>query len=195
MIYPGQIVTYPELILVDTGGALFGLDGSAWFNETRTHRYLLTRTWGEGPLMTWIMLNPSKAGAETGDPTMHRCVTFAKREGCGGIQILNLYGIQSPSPQAIRDSPDPVGASNDMIIDDRARGGLVVAAWGNHGAAGGRGRIVAERLTAAGVDLLCLGVTGSGQPLHPLARGRHRVPDSAPLLPWNPPQEGAGDAA
>ena len=186
---------YPELIIVDTGGALFGLGASAWFNEAGTHRYLLTRSWSDAPLMTWIMLNPSTADASADDPTIRRCTRFAEREGCGGIQVLNLYGLRATDPHDLWDSAgagvDPVGASNDAIIADRVRSGPVVAGWGNHGAAGD-GHAVAQRLIAAGVDLLCLGVTGSGQPLHPLARGRHRVPDTAPLLPWTP-GEGAGN--
>lgn len=188
------MITYPEPIIVERDGTLLGETGSsAWFNEARTHRYLLTRSWSAAPLMTWLLLNPSKAGAFISDPTVGRCVGFAKRDGCGGIQILNLYGFRATDPRDLWDSPDPVGASNDAIIADRVRGGLVVAGWGNHGMISGRGLEVALLLTAAGVDLLCLGVTGSGQPLHPLARGRHRVPDTAPLLPWTPPGGGAGD--
>jgi hypothetical protein len=30
----------------------------------------------------------------------------------------------------------------------------------------------------------CLGLTGGGAPVHPLARGRHRVPDDATLQSW-----------
>lgn len=186
---------YPEVITIETGDALFGLGASAWFNETRTHRYLLTRSWSASHVMTWIMLNPSTADAFTDDPTIRRCAGFAKREGCGGIQVLNLYGLRATDPHDLWDSAgagvDPVGASNDVIIADRVRSGLVVAGWGNHGVR--RGRAVAQRLIAAEVDLLCLGVTGNGQPIHPLARGRHRVPDTAPLLPWTPPREGAGN--
>jgi hypothetical protein len=189
------MITYPEPIIVERDGTLLGESGgSAWFNEPQTHRYLLTRSWSAAPLMTWLLLNPSTADAFADDPTIRRCAGFAKREGCGGIQVLNLYGLRATDPHDLWDSAgagvDPVGASNDVIIADRVRSGLVVAGWGNHGAR--RGRQVARQLTAAGVDLLCLGVTGSGQPIHPLARGRHRVPDTAPLLPWNPPREGAG---
>ena len=34
---------------------------SAVFSEDETYRYLLTRTWGTRPYVTWVMLNPSTA--------------------------------------------------------------------------------------------------------------------------------------
>lgn len=34
------------------------------------------------------------------------------------------------------------------------------------------------------VQWQCLGMTASGAPNHPLARGRHRIPDTAVLQPW-----------
>ncbi len=49
----------------------------------------------------------------------------------------------------------------------------VVAAWG----AKGDTALAAQAL--AGRRTLCLGTTLSGAPLHPLARGRMRVPDDS----------------
>jgi hypothetical protein len=64
---------------------------------------------------------------------------------------------------------------------------LVVVAWGNGGVLHGRAREVGQRLAAAGIRLWCLGATKDGHPKHPLARGRERVPDDAPLIPWKVP--------
>lgn len=36
-------------------------------------------------------------------------------------------------------------------------------------------------------ELHCIGVSKAGQPLHPLARGKMRVPDSALPFPWRRP--------
>ena len=48
------------------------------------YRYHLWRRWDELlPTMVWVMLNPSTADATEDDPTIRRCIGFAKREGCG----------------------------------------------------------------------------------------------------------------
>lgn len=45
-------------------------------------RYTLTRVWNSAlPMITFVMLNPSTADAVQFDPTLRRCVGFAKREG------------------------------------------------------------------------------------------------------------------
>jgi len=181
-------ISWPEPIVIDRAPApLPGLEpDEAWFNEARTHRYLLTRRWGDGEPMNVIGLNPSKANAFVNDPTIGRVVRFARREGCGWVRMLNIYGLQSTDPRLLREHPDPAGLSNDLILEVFATG-LVVAAWGNGGVLNGRGHEVGQRLTAAGVRLRCLGVTKDGHPKHPLARGRERVPDDAPLTPWQVP--------
>lgn len=63
------------------------------------YRYRLTRVWDPTlPTITFVLLNPSTADAEHLDPTLRRCVGFAKRDGFGGMVILNLYAFRSPSP-------------------------------------------------------------------------------------------------
>ena len=182
---------WPEPIAIEQGPAsLFGEPDEAWFNCTRTHRYLLTRRWDGGEPMNVIGLNPSTAGAFKSDATIRRVVRFARREGCGWLRMLNIYGLKSTDPGLLREHPDPVGLSNDLILGMFATG-LVVAAWGAGGKLNDRGCEVGRRITAAGVPLLCLGTTKDGHPKHPLARGRERVADDAPLIPWEPEMERA----
>jgi hypothetical protein len=159
----------------------------AVFGSGRTYRYLLTRRLKPGPLMIWVMLNPSVADAFTDDPTIFRCwkrAVLAEWRGLrfGGIAVVNLFGLISTDPAGLLTHPDPAGPGNDAAL--RAicqRGDVVVAAWGGHKAARERSAEVAGMLTGNGVELLCLGTTGGGQPRHP-----GRLAYSVELRPWRP---------
>lgn len=174
----------PFIIERDT--SLLGDCGAAWFSQDRTYRYLLTRCWGDpARWATFIMLNPSTADALADDPTIRRCISFAKREGCGGLQVVNLFALRATDPRQLTQCDDPVGPDNDQFITGRPGdpySALVIVAWGAGGALLGRGDTVSCLLTAAGVKLHCLGVTAGGYPRHPLY-----VRADAPLIPWEPP--------
>lgn len=140
--------------------------GTAWLSADRAYRYVLTRRWDDGPVMAWIMLNPSTADADTNDPTIRRCIGFARREGCGAIWVVNLFALRATDPRVLRASPDPVGPANDSFLRERTRTDYVVAAWGAHGSLNGRSHEV--RTALADIPLLCLGITRGGEPRHPL---------------------------
>lgn len=168
-------------LLIETDDSLLGAVAGAVFSADKTYRYVLTRTWDISlPVAKWIMLNPSTADAMKDDPTIRRCAGFARREGCGGIAVVNLFALRATDPAALRQADDPAGPANDPFIAIHAGpGDLVIAAWGAGGTLNGRAAEVGQRLTAAGVRLKCLGVTAAGQPRHPLY-----VRADAPLLPW-----------
>lgn len=156
-------------LVVDYSGNLFGLGATATFSPCRTWRYALTRTWNPDLAATvWIMLNPSTADAFQLDPTIRRCVAFAKQWNTGGVVVLNLFGLRSTQPAALRAVDDPVGPDNDDMIAREAVGGRVVCAWGVHGRLYSRDRRVAALLHNNGVQPWCLGTTKDGQPKHPL---------------------------
>ena len=51
----------------------------AVLSEDRKYRYALWRIWeAEGPKVLFICLNPSKADEFNDDPTLIRCINFAK---------------------------------------------------------------------------------------------------------------------
>ena len=171
-------------VVIARGEEVLGGDtGAAWFSDDRRYRYLLTRWWSDAPeAMTWIMLNPSTADASADDPTIRRCIRFARREGCGSIRVVNLFALRATHPRELSlPGRDPVGPDNDRILAEHAQAHLVVAAWGAGGALNGRAREVGSRLTTAGVRLMCFGVTRDGHPRHPLY-----VRSDAPLVPWEP---------
>lgn len=150
------------------------------------YRYRLWRGWDHTlPPMVMIMLNPSTADANMDDPTVRRCVSRAKAEGCGSLDIINLFAYRSTDPMEIRLAIDPVGPENDRITREclagcMDRGGKIVAAWGNHGTYLGRAKSFLNDARMPETPLLCLGFTKNGQPRHPLY-----VPNTAPLLPWD----------
>jgi hypothetical protein len=119
--------------------------------------------------MVWVMLNPSTADADVDDPTIRRCINFAKREGCGSIEVINLYALRTTKPEHLLDHPDPVGPGNrawwDVVL---GRQGLhsVVAAWG-----AGASELRLPPSTNHGCyhpGWQCLGHTKAGFPRHPL---------------------------
>jgi hypothetical protein len=139
-----------------------------------SYRYWLTREWDEGAWkLPFIMLNPSTADAEIDDPTIRRCMGFAKALKFGGIHVLNLFALRSTDPTALKKHPDPVGPENNAHLDvlfNRARldGVPVVAAWGAHGALSNRDKQVIALAGEHGLALSCLGKTKEGHPRHPL---------------------------
>lgn len=136
-----------------------------------TWRYRLTRYWGPGLMLPFVMLNPSTADAEIDDPTIRRCMSFARREGMGGIVVANLYALRATYPKSLALHPDPDGPGNLMHLEtialEAASDGVpIVCAWGAH--RGDQGKYVADLLRRQGALLACLGKTKDGHPRHPL---------------------------
>lgn len=129
----------------------------------------------------FVMLNPSTADATMDDPTIRRCIGFAKREGCTDLTVVNLFALRATDPAALMASSDPVGPDNDCHLREQIDShsiGIIVAAWGaNDLAARNRGWLKA-RLVERGA--VCLGTTAGGHPRHPLYVKRDQ-----PLIPWN----------
>lgn len=155
---------------------------SAAISPCGTYRYLLTRYWGPGFRLPFIMLNPSTADADVDDPTIRRCMGFARREGAGGIVVANLFALRATSPTAIKYVEDPIGPKNADAMESVRVTSLVtdfpiICAWGEH--SGFRGAEVTRLLSTAGTRLVCLGLTKSGAPRHPLY-----VRADAPLIPF-----------
>ncbi|MCW5853304.1 MAG: DUF1643 domain-containing protein [Anaerolineae bacterium] len=144
------------------------MERGAVFDATSQYRYHLWRAWDAGlPRVAFILLNPALADATADDPTLRRCLGFARAWGYGRLDVVNLFAYRTPSPAVLRRARDPVGPDNDATLVEVTRpADLVVVGWGN----GGRwlGRDVAVRRLLARLPLTCLGLTKLGQPRHPL---------------------------
>jgi hypothetical protein len=79
--------------------------------------------------------------------------------------MLNAYAYRSTQPRGLWLADDPVGQDNDRhLIDEGARAGTILAAWGNH-CHPDRARWIKH---IVGRDLFCLARNKSGAPMHPL---------------------------
>lgn len=164
---------------------------SANISACGLYRYSLSRLWAGRPLMVFVMLNPSTADADLDDRTVRRCIGFARREGMGGLGVMNLYAYRATNPKALLTCDDPVGPQNDGVLtavlnESRNMGYPVVAAWGVNAKPD---RVTQVLGLVPTTSWLCLGTTKDGHPRHPLY-----VKGDQPLVPFGQP-DSAGSVA
>ncbi len=141
----------------------------AVYSPDSRYRYALTRHWGPGPRVLFVMLNPSTATEVQNDPTVERCERRARALGCGGFAVANIFAFRATDPKVMRAEIDPVGPENDRTILNLAQqADKIICAWGSHGAHRDRGLAVETLLRGTERELFHLGLTLAGQPKHPL---------------------------
>jgi hypothetical protein len=121
--------------------------------------------------MCVIGLNPSTADENTDDPTIRKCIGFARRLNCGGILMLNVGAYRATMPREWLKAKDPFGPHN-TVTDLKSyisnhRVSLIVAAWGKNCA---KYRPLSRALAIAHSipNLMCWGRNNDGTPRHPL---------------------------
>lgn len=148
-----------------TSGAVFSSDG--------LHRTRLWRVWDASlPVLVWCLLNPSVATGERSDLTLAKCIGFAKRNGYGGVIIVNLFTIISTHPGVLSKQ---LHYANVWDCDEHIKWACsapvlakVVAGWGSKPWAEKRAIHVLNYLRSLRRgNVLCLGTTKDGQPRHP----------------------------
>jgi hypothetical protein len=150
----------------------------AIFDPTQTYRYCLWRSWSDAAKIGFVLLNPNRADAELNDPTIRRCLGFAKAWGYGGLEVVNLFAFRAKTPQLLKQAIEPIGEENDRyLITLPERVDTIVFAWGNWGSLWGRDRAIVK-LFSEQQNLYCFGTTKTGQPCHPLYLKRDE-----PLVP------------
>ena len=147
----------------------------ASFSRCKTYRYSLTRHWGGGSTLLVVGLNPSIADAQIDDPTVRRCIGFAKSWGFSNLVIANLFAYRSTDPNLLVEVDDPIGPMNDRSLRKLVDlADLLLVAWGTRGEMLNRDQQVLSWLPRPH----CLGTTRAGFPRHPLyVRG-----DTKPVL-------------
>ncbi len=174
------------------------IDRPAFFSPCGNYRYGLRRDFA--PLMTtrlnpprpcvFCMLNPSIADDLTDDPTIRRCIDFARRWGHTCLFVVNVFAWRATDPNDLRGAPDPIGPLNDDAIRlaffyARNFGGRVIVAWGANRMAARRARRIIEIADQERVRLECLGHktlhADPPAPKHPLYLKKSTEP-----TPWPP---------
>jgi hypothetical protein len=185
------------------------LKGSARFARDGTLRNEIRRWWVKNPQRwaAWLMLNPSLAAKDRNDPTALRVTHFTKAAGCDGWIGVNLYPFIASQPAAMWRWANwqAHGPAWDVRDDLQANLGDIEAA----------ARAAVIRFVAFGAapvyhdevwleqcleafgqpadradadeQFYCLGVNNAWQPLHPMARGKMRIPDDRKPIPWTRP--------
>lgn len=172
------------------------IERGALFSDNGRFRYLLWRTWQDNVQMdagrmlhprprhrlAWVMCNPSIAGGEQDDPTIRKCVGFARRLGFGGITVVNLFAHCATDPKRLwkryrTRGADIVGPEADAIMSS-VFGSCdhVVLACGGAPAAYAREAMARrlESVAALAINarpkpcIYVLGRTQHGLPKHPL---------------------------
>ncbi len=155
------------------------MEKSATFSPCRKYRYTPWRNWDElftYSYVVFIGLNPSTADETTDDPTVRRCIGYARDWGYAGLCMMNLFAFRATLPADMKAAQDPVGPDNERaLIDISEYAGVVVAAWGVNGAHLGQDLKVRKIIP----DLSYLKLTKDGFPGHPLYLSRGLRP-----MPW-----------
>ncbi len=151
---------------------LFGcIEKTALVSSCQRYRHRLGRHWNRSlGTVLFVGLNPSTADARVDDPTIRRCVSFAKSWGHGGLVMCNLFDWRATDPKQLPPSNIAVSDKNDAVLRTCvAEAKIVIAAWGKVPWATKRIREVFQTVFSEEKRWHCLGLTKDGiYPRHPL---------------------------
>ncbi len=124
----------------------------------------------------FIGLNPSTADETNDDPTIRRCIGYARGWGYSGLCMTNLFAYRARFPKDMKACEDPIGPDNNRTLIKMAKNaGVLIAAWGIDGVYKGRDVEVRKMIP----HLNYLSLTKDGFPGHPLF-----LPKGLRPMPW-----------
>ena len=146
-----------------------GLEYGAVFDVSGRYRYSLWRAWSAyHPRIAFVLLNPSTADEQRNDPTIRRCMGFARAWNFGSMEVVNLFAYRATDDRELLKTDDPIGEENNYYLVQAVElCSTVVVGWGTRGTLLARDRQILS-LIAGRKDVHCLGITKNGQPRHPL---------------------------
>lgn len=142
------------------------INSDAVFSKDRIHRYALIREWDlKKPSLMIVSLNPSTADEKRNDPTIQRCIGFARKWGFGKLFVTNLFSFRATSPKDLFNSKNPVRDKNDYWIRKLSKkADKTVLAYGNHGKFKNRHEEILKIIK----NPYCIKKSKMGMPMHPL---------------------------
>src|SRR5437667_3282192 len=94
-----------------------GIEYGAIFDVNGLYRYSLWRAWSVyHPRIAFILLNPSTADEQKNDPTIRRCMGFARAWNFGSMEVVNLFAYMATDYRELFQVSDPVGAENNRFL-------------------------------------------------------------------------------
>ena len=140
----------------------------------KKYRYSLTRIWDEDkPNVMFVMLNPSTADEKNDDPTIRRCINFAKDFGAGGIYVVNLFPLRATNPNELLINDSIISEENKNYIKKYSElSSIIICAWGNNKIIKRINKKfntnVYNQLKLINSELYCLELSKDNTPKHPL---------------------------
>lgn len=146
-----------------------GVTRTADVSKCGRYRWWLRRSWkhgGDGRVVCFVMLNPSTADSLKDDPTIRRCMGFARRWGFTAVSIRNLFPLRATDPRELLTADEPTGGRRgDTELRVATTAHVTVVAWGTS-VPFGRDQAAVKMFGTT--PLHCLGTTKHGHPRHPL---------------------------
>jgi hypothetical protein len=148
-------------------------DRTTTFSPCRKYRFTLWREWDKSnpSYCQFIGLNPSTADEFQDDPTVRRCINFAKSWGYGALCMTNIFAYRATDPEVMKAQTLPLTEREENIhwlIRIGREASIRIAAWGKHGRHQFRAAVVKTTFFEAGLTLHCLRTNKDGSPEHPL---------------------------
>ena len=153
----------------------------AVISKNDIYRYRLTREIGPSSnAVMFLMLNPSTADENQDDPTIRRCIGFARSWRFGWMHVTNLSPLRATDPKELRaqglESPKVRKRNMEAVLQTASKSDMIVAAWGDKGVWENRASKMLKAMKHYGHDVYCLQLTRKNQPRHPQGVKGNRRP-------------------
>lgn len=130
----------------------------------------------DGPVYAFFGVNPSTADARLDDATVRKWTGFVSRWGGSRFIVGNVFAYRATNVGALALENDPIGPLNGEHLRSIARDAdILVPCWGNRGKLPKTLRPELDKaldmLRQTGKAVMSFGITGSGDPAHPLMLG------------------------